>query len=141
MYEPDSEPLQVTLLKTSSFCKLAISKALAPSPLVVVPAAIFFVLAVIVLETDIPLAASSDTENVTLSPETADPEIVTAKPSLMLKVLPVVKVNVPELAFVVRLFKVNASLPVKAISNSSTETVVGLALVMLTTAVPVLSTS
>ncbi|HIA32320.1 MAG TPA: hypothetical protein EYN83_03570, partial [Nitrospinaceae bacterium] len=104
-----------------------------------VPAAIFCPSAVIVLETDIRLAASSDTENVTLSPEAAVPEIATAKPSLMLKVLPVVKVNVPELAFVVRLFKVNSLLPVKAISNSSTETVVGLALVMLTTAVPVLS--
>jgi len=65
VYEPDPEPLQVTLLKDKVFCKPAISKALAPSPLVVVPAAIFFVLAVIVLETDIPLAASSDTENVT----------------------------------------------------------------------------
>ena len=53
----------------------------------------------IVLETDIPLAASSDTENLTLSPAIAVPEIVTAKPSLILKVLPVVKVNAPKIAF------------------------------------------
>ena len=95
-------------------------------------------LEVIAVETDIRLAALLEVENSTLSPEAATPVMVTANPFFKLKVAPSANVNDPSLMFVVRFFRVNPLLLVNVISNSSGDTVVGLALTILIIGAPLL---
>ena len=102
------------------------------------PAAILLAFDETPLATEKSRAALSETDSLNLSPEAGVPEIVTANPLARLKVEPEVKVNVPELAPVVKFVNENELEPVMVISYLSMEISEGSPLVADNVAEPVL---
>ena len=135
---PEPAESRVILSNTNLDSNAANSKALAPSVLEFNPAAILLEFDNTPLATEKFLEALSETDSLNLSPTAGVPEIVTANPLARLKVEPDVKVNVPELAPVVKFVNENELEPVMVISYLSAEIFEGSPLVAVYVAEPVL---